>query len=214
MKITKFGHSCLLVEESGVRILTDPGIWNALPDVEQVDAILITHEHPDHCDITQLKSVLEKNPKALVITQKAVGKILDAEGIAHTLITDGEKIEVKGVSVESVGTQHAIIYGDVSPCQNTGYVIADKLFAPGDALHDVPKKPIEILALPTGGPWMRLSEAIEYVKKLKPKMVFPIHDAMYIEAFRGPLITRIVGSNIESADTVFRDVPPGSTSEF
>ena len=50
MKITKFGHSCLLVEEGGARILLDPGKYSILQNnVENVDAIVITHEHQDHC---------------------------------------------------------------------------------------------------------------------------------------------------------------------
>ncbi|MBI2052837.1 MAG: MBL fold metallo-hydrolase, partial [Candidatus Ryanbacteria bacterium] len=28
MKITKFGHCCLLIKENGVRILTDPGTYS------------------------------------------------------------------------------------------------------------------------------------------------------------------------------------------
>lgn len=43
MKITKFGHCCLLIEEHLLRILTDPGNYNTTPDVENIDIILITH---------------------------------------------------------------------------------------------------------------------------------------------------------------------------
>ena len=64
MKITKFPQSCLLIETKGKRILIDPGIlkykeeyfdiWN------NVDIILITHKHPDHCNVEVLKK-LNKN---------------------------------------------------------------------------------------------------------------------------------------------------------
>lgn len=49
MKITKFGHCCLLIEENGVRILTDPGTYSTQQsEVKNIDFVLITHEHADH----------------------------------------------------------------------------------------------------------------------------------------------------------------------
>ena len=73
MKITKFPQSCLLIETKGKKILVDPGnlkykeeyfdIWN------NVDIILITHKHPDHCNTEILENSFNKlnspvlNPK-------------------------------------------------------------------------------------------------------------------------------------------------------
>ncbi len=214
MRITKYSHSCLLVEINSVCIVTDPGIWNSLPDAKYIDAILITHEHQDHCDIEQIKALVARCPSARVITQEAVAKKLKEVGVTCETIKNGTTIDIKGISVESYGSEHACIYGDVSPCQNTGYLINGELFAPGDALHDLPARPVRILALPTGGPWMRLSEAIDYAKKLKPEIVFPIHDAMYIEKYRKSLIPRIVGGNLESVGIKFIDIPLNSPQEF
>ncbi|MEK7510673.1 MAG: MBL fold metallo-hydrolase [Patescibacteria group bacterium] len=212
MEITKYGHACLLVEEGNATILLDPGVWNPMPDATGIDAVLITHEHQDHIDIEQLKEVLERNPDAVVYTHEAVGKLLEEAGIAYTLITEGEVVSVQGVSIQSFGHDHAVIYGGVSPCRNTGYLIAEKLYVPGDALHDVPLKQVEVLALPTGAPWMKLSEAIDYAKKVRPRVVFPIHDAMYTEDYQRGLVPRIIASNI--GDIEFRDMPMGAVEEF
>jgi L-ascorbate metabolism protein UlaG (beta-lactamase superfamily) len=65
--------------------------------------------------------------------------------------------------------------------QNTGYLIERKLFFPGDSFT-VLSKDIEILALPVEAPWMKVSEAIEYAEMLKPKVCFPIHDAVLSSA--------------------------------
>jgi L-ascorbate metabolism protein UlaG (beta-lactamase superfamily) len=215
MKITKFAHSCLLIEIDGVKILTDLGSWNPeVPEVSDLNAILITHEHADHFDIEKLKTLLSKNPQAKLITHTAVGAKLQEVGIEYTPIESGERIEVDGVSVESCGTDHAIIYGSISPCRNTGYLIADTFYIPGDALHDTPSKQIEILALPTGGPWMKVSEAIDYAKSLNPKVVIPIHDAMYTEEVRSSSIPRWIGAPIEEVGIKFVNMGNGSSEEF
>lgn len=215
MKVTKFIHSCLLVETDGAKILTDIGSWNSeVPEMTDLDAILITHEHADHFDLEKLKAVLAGNPETRVITHAAVGAKLAEAGIAHALIEPGQSIDLKGVPVESYGTDHAIIYGDVPPCRNTGYLIANRLYIPGDALHDIPSKPVEILALPTGGPWLKLSEAIEYAKAVKPRVVFPIHDAMYLETYKEAGMPRWVGAALEAEGIKFVNMGNNSSEEF
>lgn len=215
MKVTKFGHSCLLVEVDGVRIMTDLGTWNPeVPDVSGLHAMLITHEHGDHFELEKLKVLLGKNPEAKVITHAAVGEKLQEAGIAFVSIEPRESVEVNGVSIESYGTDHAIIYGDKAPCRNTGYLIAGRLFIPGDALHDVPAKPVEILALPIGGPWMKVSEAIDYAKKLAPKSSFPIHDAMYTPDYKHSVASRWFAPQLEAAGIKFVNLGDGASAEF
>ncbi|MDB5194993.1 MAG: fold metallo-hydrolase [Parcubacteria group bacterium] len=214
MKITKYAHACLLIEEAGVRLITDPGSWNETPTATGVHAILITHEHQDHCDVAQVKEILARNPDAVVITHTAVVPLLAAVDVAAVVIEEGQTVDVSGVSVESFGHDHAIIYGDTSPCRNTGFLIAGKLFVPGDALHDVPNRAVDILALPTGGPWMKIAEAIDYAKAVKPRIAFPIHDAMYGEDYKRGFAPRIMGGALETAGIAFQDLVEGETAEF
>ncbi|HEY0011099.1 MAG TPA: MBL fold metallo-hydrolase [Candidatus Paceibacterota bacterium] len=213
MRITKYGHACLFVEEEEARILIDPGNWNAFPDAQDIHVVLITHEHQDHLDVTQLKEVLAKNPNAVVITHEDAGKVLLAAGIPYLPIVEGGRADIKGVCIQSIGSAHAIIYGDTSPCRNTGFLINARLYVPGDALHDVPASSVDVLALPTGAPWMKLPEAIDYAKALKPKVAFPIHDAMYTEEYRRGLVPKLVGSNLAEAGIDFRDLSDGDTLE-
>lgn len=187
MTITKLGHCCLLVEvdpdatagAGGKRILTDPGMFTveAQEKVDNLDVILITHEHTDHLHVESLKKVIAKNPDARVITNTAVGKILTAEGITFELVEHGQSTAIDGVSIEGFGNEHAEIYGDYGRVQNTGYLIASRLFVPGDAFTN-PGKPVEILALPVAGPWMKVKEAIDYALAVKPKLAFPVHDGI------------------------------------
>lgn len=178
MKITKLGHCCLVVEEQGVRVLTDPGAWTeAQHDQRNIDLVLITHEHADHFHLDSLKQVLQHNPQAVVVTNRAVGTLLAAEGIAYVVVEDGQKHAHKDLEIMGHGTDHAPIYPSVPSVINTGYFIGSRLFYPGDALY-VPPQPVDVLALPVCGPWLKISEAIDYAKAIKPAHAFPVHDGM------------------------------------
>ena len=178
MRITKFGHSCLLVEEADARILIDPGAWSTLPeDLQNINAILITHEHPDHMGVEWLKKILPNNPQAVIYTNKGVGEKLKEANINFKILEDGQSVSLAGVSVEAFGKDHAIIYSGLQHWDNTGFLLANKLFHPGDSLY-IPPKPVEVLALPVCAPWGKMSEMIDYAKTIKPKLAFPIHDGM------------------------------------
>ncbi len=182
MKIKKLGHCCFIAEpKEGVRIMTDPGVFSGLQNEEKgIKAILITHEHGDHLHVESLKKVLENNPNAVVITNTSVGKILDGENITYTKIEEGEKIEIEGVTISGFGDIHAEIYEDFGKVQNTGYMI-DNLCYGGDAFN-YPDADVDILALPIVGPWMKLKDAIEYAKNIRPRICFPVHDAIVQES--------------------------------
>ncbi len=178
MTITKLGHCCLLIEENGLRILTDPGTYSTSQNnARDIDVILITHEHPDHYHIDSVKMILKKNPGAKIITNSAVAALLKKENIGSVVVKENRTATEKGVIIEGIGNVHAVIYPSLPRVQNTGYIIANRLFYPGDALTN-PNRPVEILALPIAGPWMRMSEGIDYAKELKPKVCFPVHDGI------------------------------------
>ena len=48
MRITKFGHACVRVQGDGGVVVIDPGVFTDPAALEGADAVLITHEHPDH----------------------------------------------------------------------------------------------------------------------------------------------------------------------
>lgn len=211
MKITKFGHCCMLIEEKSLRILTDPGDYTtAQTEVKNIDLVLITHEHGDHLHVDSLKIALKNNPQAKTVTNSGVGEILKKEGIPYTLVDDGKQIIEKGVLIEGSGREHAEIYKTRKKVENTSYFISGKFFYPGDAFYN-PNRPVEILALPIAGPWCKISEVIDYTLAIKPKIAFPVHDGVLA---RPATTYRITGTITGEAGIEFKPLDLGKEYEF
>lgn len=211
MKIKKIGHCCLVIETKGIRIMTDPGTFTTAQDEEKnIDIIVISHEHGDHFHVESLKKVLVNNPEAKIVTNTAVGKLLDAEGIAYEVVEHNGAATLHDIVIEGYGEHHAVIYKEMGQVQNTGYFIDGRLFYPGDAFFN-PEKPIDILALPTAGPWMKFSEAVDYALLLKPRHAFPVHDAI----MKNPgMFNPWVGGLLEKEGITFVPLNEGQEHDF
>lgn len=183
MRVTKYGHSCLFVEEEQAKILIDPGIFcfkdaNLKPeDLPECNVLLITHSHSDHFDLGALKIILQKS-KPVILTTAEVRKVLAEHSIVSEVLQAGDERLEYGVVVHGVGGAHETIAEHIALPAHLGFLIAKRLFHPGDCLHPTETMNPEILAVPTAAPWMKISEGIDFVQRLKPKIVFPIHDAI------------------------------------
>jgi L-ascorbate metabolism protein UlaG (beta-lactamase superfamily) len=178
MKFTKFGHACFLIEEGNARLLVDPGSYSeGFERLTNLDAILISHQHQDHLSIENITALLEGNPKAIIIADSQSGGLLKDDGIESKVVKGGDNFDISGVKVEVIGDTHAVIHPNFPTHTNVGYLFADKLFFPGDALT-LPEREIEILAIPSVAPWSKASETIDYLLAVKPKVAIPVHDAI------------------------------------
>ena len=213
MTITKYGQCCLLIEVSGKRILTDPGRFStAQNDLENLDLILITHEHADHLHTESLEAILEKNPGVKIITNEGVGKILDEMGVEYDVLEGTSTGEYAGIALEAQDGPHAEIFEEFGQVQNTGYFIAEELFYPGDAYTE-PGKEVPVLALPIAGPWCKAADALRYAIKVNPKKAFPVHDALLNED--GIVLTHGLFENVLSQNDIeFVRLENNETKDF
>lgn len=210
MKITKIGHCCLMIETKGKRILTDPGSYTieAHSKLENIDYILFTHEHQDHYHIESLKTILDKNPQAVIYSNNSVSELLNNEGIKNIMIKNGDSVLLGDISVVGIGEKHAQMHNDIPLTSNIGFFIDERLWYPGDAFTN-PERGVEILALPVSGPWMKIGEAIDYAILLKPKIAFPVHDGTRFSSAHA-LPMKILPNH----DIGFMTIIEGDTKEF
>lgn len=212
MKVKKLGHCCLIIEENGKKIMTDPGSWtiDEHKKEQNIDIILITHEHGDHVHIESLKEIIKNNPKAIVITNEGVGKLLDESGIEYEILENKIPKEFMGIELEAHDCKHEEIFEELGQVKNTGYFIGKRLFYPGDAFYN-PNKPIEILALPVAGPWANIKSATNYALEINPRICFPVHDGMLISFGGNHAIPKIV---LEKFDIEFKDFEKNKEEEL
>lgn len=176
IEVTHLGHACLLLETAAARLLIDPGTLSAFDDVRDLDAVLVTHQHPDHVDAGRVSALLAANPGArLVVDPDSVTAVAGLPA-AHVVARPGDRLTLGGVMVDVLGGVHASVYGDVPGCSNSAYLIDDgALLHPGDSFF-VPDQDVDVLAVAIDGPWLKLSEAVEYVYAVAPRVALPIHE--------------------------------------
>jgi len=212
MELTHFGHSCLLAEFGVARLLFDPGNFShGFEGITGLSAILLTHQHPDHADPQRLPALVETNPQAALYADPQTAAMLGGD---WQPVRVGDELTVGGLRIRGVGGRHAVIHPEIPVIDNMSYLVGDdehpaKLMHPGDALF-VPGEPVQVLATPAAAPWLKISEAVDYLRAVSPEHAVPIHQGIIAPAARGIFYGRLT----EMTDTDFRVLNPEAAQSF
>jgi L-ascorbate metabolism protein UlaG (beta-lactamase superfamily) len=96
----------VLIEINNKNILIDPGNYGLdLENIKDVDIMLITHKHEDHCYIEAIKTIL-KSCNPLILTNKEVNELLKENGISSEVLDVGKSKQVDGISIKEIGRAH------------------------------------------------------------------------------------------------------------
>lgn len=212
MQLTHFGHSCLLAEFGQTKILFDPGSFaHGFEGITGLSAILITHQHPDHVDVSRLPALLEGNPDAALYADAQTTAQL---GEPCRAVHVGDELAVGALRIRAVGGRHAVIHPEIPVIENISFLVGDgehraRLMHPGDALF-VPEEPVDVLATPAAAPWMKISEAVDYLRAVAPQRAVPIHQGVVAPEARGIYYGRLT----EMTTTDFQVLPEESAVTF
>jgi L-ascorbate metabolism protein UlaG (beta-lactamase superfamily) len=182
MKLTKYEHACVVFEKEGASFVIDPGSFspNAPQIVAGTEAILLTHEHYDHLNEAAVKAALTERPDLRVYAPAAMAGTFGDYADQFTAVQAGDELKVAGFNITVHGTIHAAIHADIPPVANVGYLVDENVYHPGDA-YFVPDQSVGTLLLPTSGPWMKIGEAADYVRAVRPDQTVQIHEMLQSE---------------------------------
>lgn len=216
MRITHLGHASLLLEVADARILLDPGAWSpAAQEVRDLDAVLVTHQHPDHLDQERLPDLLKANPGAQLVADPDTAKLLQDKGIDATSFAAGDTVTLGAVTVQGVGELHALIHDEIPVIHNTGMRVSAEgeptFFHPGDALDAEPEG-VDVLAFPLNAPWARSRDMTSFLRRLAAPHAIPVHDGLLSQAGRTLYLNQ--AANLGSQETRIADLAGGEPAEF
>ncbi|HEX6680832.1 MAG TPA: MBL fold metallo-hydrolase [Gaiellaceae bacterium] len=206
--LTWLGHSTVVVDLEGTRVVTDPvlraRVWHLRRAAEvnvqslgRLDAILVSHAHFDHLDLRSFGRLDSKLP---VVVPRGAGSLVRRRGFGQVVELDaGEEVEIGAIRIRATHAEHGPGRGPFSAKTGAlGYVLdgrASVYFAGDTDLFPAMSElaPLDVALLPVAG-WgpglgpghLDPARAAEALRLLRPKVVVPIHWGTFRTLFAEP----------------------------
>jgi len=211
MKVTKYAHACVVLEEQGKKLVIDPGEFT--PDFGSLDniaAVVVTHVHADHWSADHLDRIFAANPGIPFFTTSEVAE--QVSYAATKVVTAGEQAAVGPFTLRFGGEMHATIHESMAVPHNTTVFVNDAFYYPGDS-YVLPDKPVTLLALPANAPWSKAAESMDYLAAIKPARCIPTHNGLLSKegnAVYGFWLSKACKDN----GVTFEPLQPGETTDL
>jgi len=200
LAVTRVTHSCHLIEVGGRTFLTDPwfstkpGYYQGepiaidIPNLPQLDGVLISHAHYDHCDLRTFAAYQDRTVP--LIAPGTVVEIAHSNGFDNVTVLEAwQQVDIGGVSITATPAKHGVY--EVTFVLRSGsdsvYFAGDTLLIP--ELSEIPERlgHISLALLPTNGLQVRpannlqvvmnAEDAAELTAILKPEVAVAHHYA-------------------------------------
>jgi L-ascorbate metabolism protein UlaG (beta-lactamase superfamily) len=190
-RITWIGHSTVLIELDGVRLLTDPLLRRRVlhlrrvgadaAEIGRVDAVLISHAHADHLDAGSLERL--DTARVIAPPRAATRSLGWVDDVVEVNV--GEHVEVGAVRVTATPAEHG--------GHSVGYLMGGSLsiYFAGDTdlfegMRQLATPALDVALLPIGGWGPRIppghldpARAAQALELLQPRIAIPIHWGTY-----------------------------------
>ncbi|TNM00521.1 MBL fold metallo-hydrolase [Corynebacterium tapiri] len=173
MKLTRRFHSCIEISQGTDTIVIDPGSFGPPENLSSVDAVLITHTHPDHIDADALAKACEDNPELQVYGPTDLSELTS---VPFTTVSDGMTFAVGSISVRVVEHPHATVTSSKALPPNFGFIFDERIFHPGDAFPALPG--MELTCVPVSAPWLRMTDVEDFLQANLPRTFVGVHDGI------------------------------------
>jgi L-ascorbate metabolism protein UlaG (beta-lactamase superfamily) len=212
MRLTKFEHAALLLEQSGKKLFIDPGSFTTpVTDAVNTAAVVITHEHPDHWTPEQLKRILDASPDAVIYGPEGV--VNAAGDFPVTRVDPGDAVEAGPFPLRFFGGRHAVIHSSIPVIDNVGVLVNDVLYYPGDSFFIPEGVAIDTLAVPAAAPWLKIAESMDFVLAVKPKRALGVHEMVLSVAGKAMAADRLRWATEQSGGE-YVDLQPGDSLDL
>jgi hypothetical protein len=124
-------------------------------------------------------------------------------------VESGQAFSAAGFGVTAYGGWHALLHPDVPRVVNLGFLVEDSIYHPGDSF-DVPEGvQVDTLFVPVSAPWLKLAEAVEFVRAVAPRQAYALHDGLLSEL--GTRATTVTMAGLCDCD--YARLEPGTVVE-
>lgn len=228
--VTRIAHSCHLIEIGGRTFLTDPwfsikpGYYQGEPiaigvaDLPELDAVLISHAHYDHCDLLALSAYRDLGVP-LIVAETVVEPAHQHGFINVTSLAPWQHSDVGGVTITAIPAKHGVyeITFLLQAGSDAVYFAGDTMLIP--ELKEIPNRlgPVSLALLPTNGLKIRPAhnmqvvmnarEAAELTAALQPALAIPHHYA-FTKGWLGDRLITDGDKNPEHFQNAASDLAP------
>ncbi len=202
MKIVWLGQNGLLLSEKGRNIIIDPYLSDSVEKINSLnyrrvpvdeeffnirpDIIILTHNHLDHTDPETLEKYLKKYDNITVLASHNAWSNIRSMGGGHNYVSFN-----RHTTWTQYGIKFKAVYAEHSDDRAIGVIIDDgekKYYITGDTLYneevfsDITEE-IDVVFLPINGVGnnMNMTDAKEFVERIKAHQVVPMHFGMFDE---------------------------------